>query len=69
MTNCKKCSFENSPDNITCVNCDTKMPRKRVPRKTKAIAPHRRGANYCEKCDSYKSYPSSMFGGFSTAAM
>jgi hypothetical protein len=69
MINCKKCSFENSPDNITCANCDTKMLRKRVPRKPKAIAPHRRSANYCEKCGSYKSYPSFMFGGMPIAAI
>ena len=70
MVYCRKCKFENNPENITCVNCDTKMHKKRVPRKPKAFAPYRHGPNYCEKCNTYKTYSSyGIIGTFFPATM
>ncbi len=67
MVICRKCNFENDPQNSNCVKCDVKLPRRKVLRKPKVRAPYRRGPNYCEICNSYKTYigGGSLGSGFS----
>jgi DNA-directed RNA polymerase subunit RPC12/RpoP len=53
---CRHCSFENDPINAYCLNCDRKMPAKRIPKKSAKPprAARMTGMTYiCPECGNF----------------